>query len=238
MPIPVSFTLLLVLFYLSSSMALRAFGRVSCRVLGHGACECAPAFSTVQFCGPARNFPKPSQQQRALSMLNNNDQFLAKLSTVRLHSSRSSNEKEQKTVVPEESGNFKDKLKSLWKSYGIITVGTYLGVYVVTLGSVFVALDFDIFNAATFGLDPAFAIEKFCDLFETVTGNTFLPGYIRDHPKVGTFAIAWVMTKFTEPLRLGFTVATVPTIARFFGRRKEAAVAAEAATTKVEKTAK
>ena len=35
---------------------------------------------------------------------------------------------------------------------------------------------------------------------------------------VGTFAIAWVMTKFTEPLRLAATVLTVPSIARFFGK--------------------
>lgn len=28
------------------------------------------------------------------------------------------------------------------------------------------------------------------------------------------------MTKFCEPLRLGFTLATVPTIARWLGRRK------------------
>ena len=35
---------------------------------------------------------------------------------------------------------------------------------------------------------------------------------------VGTFAISWVMTKFTEPLRLGVTVAIVPTVARFLGK--------------------
>lgn len=35
---------------------------------------------------------------------------------------------------------------------------------------------------------------------------------------VGTFAVAWVMTKFTEPIRLGFTLVTVPTIARYFGK--------------------
>ena len=34
---------------------------------------------------------------------------------------------------------------------------------------------------------------------------------------MGTFAIAWVMTKFTEPLRLGFTLAIVPPIARLLG---------------------
>ncbi len=70
-------------------------------------------------------------------------------------------------------------------------------------------------------------LAQFCNIFEMVTGNTFLPGYIREHPRVGTFAIAWVMTKFTEPLRLGFTVATLPSIARFFGRRADAKAAAK-----------
>ena len=57
------------------------------------------------------------------------------------------------------------KLKVLWKKYGILAVGTYTGVYVGTLGSVFVALDFDIFNAATFGMDPNYAVQKVIFLF-------------------------------------------------------------------------
>jgi hypothetical protein len=102
-----------------------------------------------------------------------------------------------------------------------LAVGTYLGVYVTTLGSLFLALDYDIFNAATVGLDPVYAIHMFCDVVENVSGNTHFPDYIRENPRVGTFAIAWVMTKFCEPLRLGFTIATVPTIARWLGRRRE-----------------
>lgn len=150
--------LFLVLFC-SSTMALRAFGRVSCRVLGHGGCECAPmAFSTLQFCGPAKQ--APLKKLKGLPMMLNNNQFSAQHSTIRLNSSQSPNDKERKTVAVEEGGSLKDKLKIMWKSYGILAVGTYLGVYIATLGSMFVALDFDIFNAATFGLDPATAIEK------------------------------------------------------------------------------
>lgn len=37
---------------------------------------------------------------------------------------------------------------------------------------------------------------------------------------VGTFAIAYIMTKFTEPLRLGVTIVAVPRVARWLGKRK------------------
>ena len=43
---------------------------------------------------------------------------------------------------------------------------------------------------------------------------------------MGTFAVAWVMTKFTEPLRLGTTVMIVPPIARFW-KKLTASKAAE-----------
>eukprot|EP01033_Poteriospumella_lacustris_P011638 gene11638-8290_t len=112
------------------------------------------------------------------------------------------------------------KLKKMWEAYGVIAVGTYLSVYVTTLGSLFLALDYDVFNAATVGLDPTYAIHMFCDVVEKVTGNTHVPEYIRENPHVGTFAIAWVMTKFTEPFRLAFTIATVPSVARILGKKE------------------
>lgn len=62
---------------------------------------------------------------------------------------------------------------------------------------------------------------------EGLTGITSLPGYFREHPRAGTLAIAWMLTKFTEPLRLGVTVAIVPTIARWIGRGKDHPKAAE-----------
>lgn len=68
--------------------------------------------------------------------------------------------KKEESSQPVNEQSLKGKLQQLWKSYGIIAVGTYMSVYVGTLGSVFLALDFDIFNAATFGMDPNYAVHK------------------------------------------------------------------------------
>jgi len=56
--------------------------------------------------------------------------------------------------------SFKSKVKYMWKSYGVIAIGTYFGIYVTTLGSLFFALDFDVFNAVSVGLDPVLAVQK------------------------------------------------------------------------------
>lgn len=50
-----------------------------------------------------------------------------------------------------------------------------------------------------------------------VTGSFI---YFQITAVVGTFAIAYIMTKFTEPLRLGATVVAVPRISRAIGHRK------------------
>eukprot|EP01041_Mallomonas_annulata_P000372 gene372-679_t len=112
---------------------------------------------------------------------------------------------------------FGDKVKDLWKSYGYVAVGTYLGIYVTTLGSIYFCLDMDVFNSAAFGLDPVVAVKKVCDVAEALTGYATLPEYIRLHPQLGTFAIAWVMTKVTEPVRFAATVLAVPKLARVLG---------------------
>lgn len=56
--------------------------------------------------------------------------------------------------------DMKSKIKYMWKSYGAVAIGTYFGLYVTTLSSIFFALDFDIFNSSTVGLDPSTAILK------------------------------------------------------------------------------
>jgi len=142
----------------------------------------------------------------------------ASSSSVLKGSSGSDDGNNSKEVVVElEDGSLKGKVKALWKNYGVVAIGTYFGIYVSVLSSLFFSLDYDVFNASTFGFDPVKTVQKVCDLVETYTGSAFLPGYIRDHPKVGTFAVAWVMTKFTEPVRLAVTLTIVPTISRFLG---------------------
>lgn len=40
----------------------------------------------------------------------------------------------------------------------------------------------------------------------------------RVNSKTGSFVIAWIATKFTEPIRLAITLAITPRIARCIGR--------------------
>ena len=162
-------------------------------------------FTTSQYKGSISSATSRSTNHYQHISSNNNNE---RKNYIRLFSSSEVDEKD----------DLKSKLKVLWKQYGGVAVITYLSVYICTLSSVFVSLDLDIFNAATFGLDPNAAVKKFCDVVEYATGVNTLPNYIRENPRVGTFALAWVMTKFTEPIRLGFTISVVPAIARFLGR--------------------
>lgn len=68
------------------------------------------------------------------------------------HRALSSN-REKAAVV---AGNFKNYVKK----YGWTFVGTYLGIYVTTLASVYLALDFDIFRASDFGFDAKSLTQK------------------------------------------------------------------------------
>jgi len=221
---------------------ISSLNRVSCLIFNKGVgCSChslnrketistsIKALSTnvdsVILCSSSSIQPKSRQFSKRKSILNSN--YLSKPTSISLLATQSSsassgvgstklNKVEDSLKVDESS--FKSKVKYMWKSYGAIAIGTYFGLYLTTLGSLFFALDFDVFHAASVGLDPVHAVQKVCDIFERVTGNGALPNYIRENPRVGTFAVAWVMTKFTEPIRLGVTLLTVPSIARFFGK--------------------
>lgn len=69
---------------------------------------------------------------------------------------------EQKSTNDLKGASILEKMKKMWDAYGVVAVGTYLGVYLTTLSSLFLALDNDIFNAASVGLDPMHAIQMVC----------------------------------------------------------------------------
>ena len=116
-------------------------------------------------------------------------------------------------VVADPSPSIKEQIKNIWVNYRYIGLALYFTIYVTVLSTIFISLDMDLLQASNFGLNPLDAVKKVCDIVENLTGSTALPGYIREHPKWGTFAIAWVMCKFTEPIRLGITVTALPTVA-------------------------
>ena len=66
---------------------------------------------------------------------------------------------EKNEEVAKDEG-LKGKVGELWGKYGYVAVGTYISVYVSTLGGIFISMDYDIFNAATFGFDPVGAVKK------------------------------------------------------------------------------
>lgn len=71
--------------------------------------------------------------------------------------SSSDNKKDTTDVAPK---NLKEKFKELYKKYGKLFVGTYIGVYITTLASLFITLDLDLLNAATFGVDAETSVLK------------------------------------------------------------------------------
>lgn len=154
-------------------------------------------------------------------------------------------------------GHF-NRLKELWRKYGVVAIGTYFGMYGAVLGSIYLAIDLgwvstakptrdgekgdDDFNmvAATNKCvcsrnnvmgpvggscvritDTDGNVCMFTARFVTFAENLGIAKYLEvEHvnAKTGTFLIAWIATKFTEPLRLALTLAITPRIARFFGR--------------------
>lgn len=98
-------------------------------------------------------------------------------------------------------------IKKLWKKYGMYGVGIYFGVYFGTIGLFYLALSSSLVSAkdAIF-VFKTLGVDRFMDLTEL-------------NPKAGNFALAWILTKLVEPLRLGFTILITPPISRLLRAR-------------------
>lgn len=220
-------------------MSLNNLHRISCAMFSTG-CRCKPGMGSALYCSPAAIAPasmkgmaKPrgrfapksvdgiSKSSTRLFSTTKEKDDISKLAPV------AANGDKEEEETSSAKAPFQDRVKYMWNAYGKVAIGTYLSIYITTLGSIFMALNYDVFHAATFGLDPAHAIAKVGDIYETITGQANLPNYIREHPTVGTFAVAWVMTKFTEPARLAVTVTIVPSVARALARFQQRSSAEE-----------
>ena len=120
-------------------------------------------------------------------------------------------------------------MRELLKQYGGVWVATYGALYVGTLASLYGLLQSGVLG----GQDAI-------DLLQTSGLDKLLHLDVEElNPKHGNFAVAWVATKFTEPVRLAISVAITPRIDRRLramgwlkpkaGPEAAAAAAAEAA---------
>lgn len=118
----------------------------------------------------------------------------------------------------EEEGEGKvGKIRLMVRRYGPVAIVTYLGVYVTTLGLLFGAVEAGV-NPFDYGVDSGNMVEKATGMLEGYSWGEPVVEAIRKNPHVGNFALAWILTKFTEPLRALVTIGIVPRIARALGR--------------------
>jgi hypothetical protein len=119
------------------------------------------------------------------------------------------------------------RLKDLWNKYGIVAIGTYLSMYGAVLGSIYVAIDQGWVKTKKTSKGSAaaesdeFNLVTTTNRFVTIAENFGVAQYLElEHvnAKTGTFLLAWIATKFTEPVRLALTIAITPRIARLLGR--------------------
>jgi hypothetical protein len=130
-------------------MSFKGLLNIGCRVFGHGACDCRSMrlLKNAPFCTVTKSVVRAPRTVNAVR----------KLSALPTHSDK--REEDDSAAL-----SMKDKLKKLWKNYGIIAITTYFGIYGATLTTAFLCLDFDLFNASSVGLDPAYAIQKVNDM--------------------------------------------------------------------------
>ncbi|OQR90543.1 hypothetical protein THRCLA_22538 [Thraustotheca clavata] len=125
------------------------------------------------------------------------------------------------------------KLKALWKEYGVVAVGTYLSIYGVVLGSMYAAIETGVLStkkeeprkegepeSTESSLNIVTATNKMMDWTNSIGIGQYL-----DIPEVNSktsaFLVAWVATKFTEPLRFGLTLMITPRVARLLRRYRK-----------------
>ncbi len=97
----------------------------------------------------------------------------------------------------------------MFTAYGPVAVGVYGGVYVATLSGLFMLVHYDHIAAR----DVIVALRN--------SGlNDYVDMSLFDN-RTGDFALAWILTKFTEPLRALVTVAVTPRVAGWLGRKPE-----------------
>jgi hypothetical protein len=116
-------------------------------------------------------------------------------------------------------------LSGMMRKYGPVFVGTYFGVYLTTLGSLFAGVQSGL-------LDPAYLFSLFghVDAGETLNTVDLVVDWMKNHsftepyapwmeerPYLANFAVSWIAVKFTEPIRMPVAIGLTPRVSRFLG---------------------
>jgi len=142
-----------------------------------------------------------------------------------------------KTTTDEEKPP-KKTFRSMVQQYGKVFIATYMAVYVSTVLGLFMGVQsgqldamyiMSLLTGSSAPAEPggvadpdtiqeaATAMKDMVEFLETYTLTKPFAPMVEQYPWTGNFAIAWIATKFTEPIRFGATVMMTPSIAKFFG---------------------
>jgi hypothetical protein len=99
-----------------------------------------------------------------------------------------------------------NRLAVMWKQYGVVFLSTYFSIYCTALGTMYELVSSNLLSAGS-------AI----DLLSYVHLDQVLD-LTKIDPRAGNLAVAWILTKFTEPVRLVLAISITPRIARLVGR--------------------
>ena len=123
------------------------------------------------------------------------------------------------------------------KQYGPVFVGTYASMYLVTLGTIYAGVDSGIIDPVTLfshisniAEHVGSAVSGAEEMAESKSTAEIVISYL-DHyswtkpvvpfleknPHFANLGVAWVATKFTEPIRLVVTMGIVPKLADYLG---------------------
>lgn len=100
-------------------------------------------------------------------------------------------------------GGLADKVKEFVRKYGILGVVLYFGIYFANIALFYVMLESGLFKKEEIITKlKNWGMDKHFDLDKLIAG------------KKTSFAIAWIMTKMTEPIRMFLTITIVPFLSR------------------------
>ncbi|CAB9521496.1 Protein of unknown function (DUF1279) [Seminavis robusta] len=116
------------------------------------------------------------------------------------------------------------KFGRMMNTYGPTFLWTYLSVYALTLGGLYVGVESGMLDPVTLlgyingsNDEVGSTAEALAELMKQYTLTEPFVDTVQEKPHLANLAIAWITTKFTEPIRLGTSAAVVPVVARHFG---------------------
>ncbi|KAL0485705.1 hypothetical protein AKO1_003320 [Acrasis kona] len=103
-------------------------------------------------------------------------------------------------IPPIEGESFKTKFKNFFKKYGFVGLAVHFSVYFLTIGIFYICLEQNWLNVGdvdkwfrSLGVDKYFNMDK-----------------LEENKKGANLALAWLLTKPTEPVRFLITMALTP----------------------------